>query len=46
MHKQVISEEECLKIHSNVKELLAESCNLAQERIVKLLDGKNKVVFI
>ena len=41
--KDMLSENEYQKILSALKDLLSSSCDYAQERLVKLLDGKTKV---
>lgn len=44
--RQIMNESDCLKLEIAVKDLLVESTQYAQERIVKLLDGKNRVIYL
>ena len=40
--KDMLNENEYQRIFNSLKELLSSSCDYAQERLVKLLDGKTK----
>lgn len=42
----MLSENDYQRIFSSLKELLSSSCDYAQERLVKLLDGKTKVIYL
>jgi hypothetical protein len=45
-NKELLTKENHLKLTLNLKDLLANSCDYAQERLVSLLEGKFKVNYI